>query len=192
MISKILGTFMVLLRRKRKFLEYKAVKSFAPPLISHIAHEIKVHERAVNKIVWKIVNCNHLFLFMSFWKRSLFIVKRSMKRYLRVREARLVALGHMVRKLGHRIEKDSRRVSLTTTSGVISLGIAAQKRKKQVFSEFLRKFMQDHLTTSMSFHQPLNFFTKVPQMATQLLSLLMPLPEPTRHRKRNTTIINLN
>lgn len=191
MISKILGIFMVLLRRKRKYLEYKTVKSFAPPLISHIAHEIKVHERAVNKIIWKIVNCNHLYLFMSFWKRSLYIVKRCIKRYLRVREARLVAMTHMLRKFGHNTVKDSRRVSLNTTSGLIGLGIAAQKRKKQIFSEFLRKFMQNHLATSKSSQQSLNFFSNIPQTATQLLSLISQ-PDSTRHRKRNTDIFNFN
>lgn len=190
MISKFLGIFMKLLRRKRKYLEYKSIRAFANPIISYILRESKNQEQKVSKHVWKIVNDNHFFLFMSFWKRSLYKVKRCIRRYLKIREARLEVLIQISKKYGNMAGKDSRRVSLNTTAGVIGLGIAAQRRKKQILSEYLRDYMQKHLIASKDSQQPLKLFSNIQLIAYQLHNLTKQLDQ-NRSRKRHTDIYNI-
>ncbi|OMJ96184.1 hypothetical protein SteCoe_369 [Stentor coeruleus] len=143
-MSKILGKFGKILKRKRKFLEYKNVRSVANPMIEWIEHERVNLSKTVSRNVWKIVNNNHLFLLLHFWKKNILKIQHHVRRYLTIREARVVVMTQMYNKLitSHG-PKDNRRSALVLTNFLGILNVAPAS-KRRIVIEYMRSYLHNY------------------------------------------------
>jgi hypothetical protein len=164
-ISKFLGIFMVTLSKKRKYLEYKNVRNLASPTISLIFHEIQVFERSVSKYMYKLVNSHQLMLLMSFWKRSVVKIQREYRRYCKVKEARLTAIGIIYNKFIPS-SREKRRVSLIPLKNFLDVGGLTARQKKALFSNYLSEILLKHVREKNSIFK---LFTEKTAMVSHLL-----------------------
>lgn len=143
-IATVLGKFGKILRRKRKFLEYKNIRFLSKPLIDWMHHERINLSKTVSRNIWKIVNNNHLFLIMYTFKKIAIRIQYYIRRYLAIREARITVMTLMYNKLiTNNGSKDSRRVNfpLTNFLGVINV---PPSKKRMIVADYIKSYLHNH------------------------------------------------
>ena len=185
-MSKFLGIFMVMLRKKRKFLEFKNVRALAPPTIFYINHEIKVFEKSISKYMYKLVNDHQLMLLISFWKRSVIKVQRAYRKFCKVKEARLIAISKVYMKFIPNSKKENRRVSLVPVANFLSVNHFTARQKRALFLSYLIEFLYKHVRER--YGMIVKLFTEKTAMVSYLLIHTNGFAKQTNSRKRNTDV----
>jgi hypothetical protein len=185
-MSKILGKFGKILKRKRKFLEYKNVRSVANPMIEWIEHERINLSKTVSRNVWKMVNNNHLFLFLHFWKKNILKIQHHARRYLAIRESRVVVMTQMYNKLITSYgPKDSRRSALALTNflGILNVAPAAKRR---IVIEYMRSYLHNYAKdVAENGKKPLRLYLNKEAMISYFLIASNGLQNSIKGRKKN-------
>ena len=185
-MSKFLGIFMVMLRKKRKFLEFKNVRALAPPTIFYINHEIKVFEKSISKYMYKLVNDHQLMLLISFWKRSIIKVQRAYRKFCKVKEARLIAISKVYTKFVPNSKKENRRVSLVPVANFLSINHFTARQKRTLFMNYLLEFLYKHIKER--YGMVVKLFTEKTAMVSYLLIHTNGFGKQATSRKRNTDV----
>jgi hypothetical protein len=141
-----LGKFLILLKKKRKFLMYKNVRLFLHPFVEHIERKQRVFFRDISKFLWKVINSQHFSRLLIVWKQKVDVLQVAFKNYLAVREARILALSRAYNKTNHP-GTSHRRVTLVP--GLLSEVMQPSRRRNII--EYIKWYISRFLTTQNSF-----------------------------------------
>lgn len=188
-MSTVLGKFGKILKRKRKFLEYKNIRFLSTPLIEWINHERVNLSKTVSRNVWKIVNNNHLFLFIYSWRKNIYKIQFYIRRFLAVREARIIVVTKMYNKLitiNQNPNKDSRRSTLPLSNflGIINVAPASKRR---IVMDYIKNYLHNYAKDSVqNGKKALRLYLNKEAMISYFLIASNGLQNSVKGRKRNT------
>lgn len=120
------------------------MKTFALPICEYLTAKHKTFCHAVSKYTWKMVNSNHLLLLQAFWKRSIYRIQKNVRKYFKIREARIIAMNKLYAKyyvpLNH---KDNRRVTIIPLIHVPDVIVTSEVNRRKIIISYLRQYLHD-------------------------------------------------
>ena len=181
--TKYLGKFLILLKRKRRFLYYKPVKLFFSPFAGFIEKKQAGFGREISKFLWKVVNSQHFARLLIVWRKNVIVLQVAVKDFLFVREARILALSRIVNNTNSHIASSHHR-RVTIVPGIMHETDIVQPSRKRNIIEYIKWYLQRYLNTHNGFqllsdHKAQREFFQRPSITST-----------TSSRKRKTLIIN--
>ena len=144
--------------------------------------------KTVSRVSYKMVNTNHLVLFLAYWKRCVLKIKSAIRRHLKVNESRVIALTLLYNKImtHNGVAKETKRntlIPLGNFLGVVSVTVA---NKRKIVMDYLKSYLNNYVHEGIKHRRPFRLYRDREAMVSFFLLSSNGLHTTIKGKKRNT------